>query len=680
MPRAPGQPTISATSPCGARTTPGLRGTTRKRSGWRPGTWTRSAIWKRRSGGCASRARRAGSRSPPGRGSPRPSRTGPRIRSPSRARERESPRLEEAPASSRSRRRSDGFRLWNPSGAPEGRRARRRPAMRAGIVTGRVRWIGALVTSVAMAAFPVVGACGTSPGGKVSIEASLDQSAVAPGGVATLTVQVRSAGLNLPDVTLPPLTADVERPNQPVRRTPVTAERAGTSQSFSMVNNAVERSATTVYRILPQSEGTIHIPPLRISVGKETAQSSPLTLTVSRTAASQSQAPSGAIGGPAKAPGGRPEVFVQATVDRSRVFWNQQLLLRLRLYSRVDILGDVDWKPPPTTGFWTEGLGPARHGRVTVVVDPLPPGTPAGFQGAVGDYRLALHVDSLTVRAGDPVTVRATIRGTGNIATVRDPEIRGRGATRQYVVGSSTKVDRSGYQLQGERETDVAFISEQPGAPTILPVAFVWFDPEGGRYRSQRSDSVRVAVLPGAGAPAQAGRLGQGIAAAALRRKPGPFGSLSPDPPPASVALLGLSALAYGGALAVAGSRRKRLRDPRMARLGVLESLLAQDLSKADSLAARNELARAAAIAEHALLRGLGIRYDVDLAGVARVERMETLRSRGADDAEISAVESLLDSLGAIAYAPPETRVQDARQAIRAVKERLERYHRELAS
>jgi len=618
--------------------------------------------------------------------------------------------------------------------------------MRAGIVTGSYRWIGVLLASVAMAAFPVAGACGTSPGGKLSIEASLDPSAVAPGGVATLTVQVRSAGLNLPDVTLPPLTVDVQRPNEPPRRTPVTAERAGTSQSFSMMNNAVERSATTVYRILPQSEGTIRIPALRISMGKETAQSSPLTLTVSRTAASQSQAPSGAIGGPAKAPGGKPEVFVQATVDRSRVFWNQQLLLRLRLYSRVDILGDVDWKPPPTTGFWTEGLGPPRRGRVlvhgvpyevmeiptalfptktgrltigaaqvrvrvarviqppdpwsmlavpevvpqdlalasdpvTVVVDPLPPGAPLGFQGAVGDYKMALHVDSLTVRAGDPVTVRATIRGTGNIATVRDPGIRARGATRQYVVGSSTKVDRSGDQLQGERETDVAFIADQPGALTVLPVAFAWFDPEGGRYRSQRSDSVRVTVLPGTGEPAQAGRAGQGIAAAAaLRRKPGPFGTLSPDPPPASVALLGLSALAYGGALAVAGARRKRLRDPRMARLGVLESLLTQDLSRADSLASRNEPARAAAIAEHALLRGSGIRYDVDLAGVARAERMETLRSRGADEAEVSGVESLLDSLGAIAYAPLETRVQDARQAIRAVRDRLERYRRELAS
>jgi hypothetical protein len=597
-----------------------------------------------------------------------------------------------------------------------------------------------------MAALPRIGACGTSPGGKLSIEASLDVSSVAPGAFATLTVQVRSAGLNLPEVRLPPLTVDVERPNQPIRRTPVITEHAGTSQSFSMVNNAVERSATTVYRILPQSEGTIHIPPLRVSVGKETAQSSPLTLIVSRTAVSPGKAPSGAITGPANAPSGRPEIFVQASVDRSRVFWNQQLLLRLRLYSRVDILGDVDWKPPPTTGFWTEGLGPARHGRVTVrgvpyevmeiptalfptktgtltigsaqvrvrvariiqppdpwsmlampevvpqdlaltsnpvtvVVDPLPPGAPSGFQGAVGDYRLALHVDSLTVRAGDPVTVRATIRGTGNIATVRDPEIRARGATRQYVVGSSTKVDRSGDRLQGERETDVAFIADQPGALTVLPVAFVWFDPEGGRYRSQRSESVRVTVLPGTGAPAQAGRVGPGSAAvAALRRKPGPFGALSPDPPAASVALLGLSAIAYAGALAVAGARRKRLRDPRVARLDVLESLLTQDLSRAGSLASRNEPARAAAIAEQALLRGVGIRYDVDLAGLARPERTKTLRSRGADEADVSAVESLLDSLGAIAYAPPETRVEDAREAIRAVRERIERYRRELLS
>ena len=211
--------------------------------------------------------------------------------------------------------------------------------------------VSALLALATLLALPRVGACGTSPGGKLSIDATLDVNTVAPGATATLTVQVRSSGLNLPDVTLPPLTVERVGPSKSVEHTPALVERAGTSQSFSMVNNAVERSSTTVYRILPRGEGTIHIPPIRITVGRETAQTSPLTLTVSRTAVSPGPGPGSAVTGPAKTPTGRPEVFVQGAVDRAHVFWNQQILLHLKLYSRVDILGDVDWKPPATAGF-----------------------------------------------------------------------------------------------------------------------------------------------------------------------------------------------------------------------------------------------------------------------------------------------------------------------------------------
>ncbi len=618
-------------------------------------------------------------------------------------------------------------------------------ARKAEIVTGRRFAIAAVwAAAAALLAFPRIGVGGSSPDGKLSINASLDVTSVAPGASATLTVEVRSMGLGLPDVTLPPLMVERERPNK-LDRVPVPTERAGTSQSFAMVNNAVERSSTTVYRIFPSSEGTIRIPPLRVGTGGETAESAPLTLTVSRTAVSPAPSRSRGINGTAKAPPGAPEVFVQAIVDRARVYWNQEIHLRLQLYSRVDILGDVDWKPPGTAGFWTESLGPPRRGRVrlhgtdyevmeipsalfptktgrltigpaqvrvrvarvvqppdpwsmlgmpdvvpqdlslssdpvTVVVDPLPPGAPAGFQGAVGDFRLTVHVDSLAARAGDPVTVRATIQGTGNIATLHDPEIHGRGVTRQYVVGSSTRIDRNGDHLQGERETDVALIADRPENLTILPVSFAWFDPEAARYRSQRSDSVRVAVLPSAGGTVSVGRQAPMATAAAPRTGRGPFGILDADPPPAAAALLGVSVLAFAGALAVAGARRKRLRDPRIARIEGLEGLLARELAGAESLAARGDPARAAAIAEHVLLLGAGIRHDSDLAGLSRAERIQTLRGKGAEEAEVSAVESLLDSLGAIAYAPPETRVADARQAVAAVKNRLETYRRELGS
>jgi len=601
-------------------------------------------------------------------------------------------------------------------------------------VTGRHALVAAALASaifVGTAVIPGSSWCGVSPSGRLSIEATLEPNHVAPGEEATLTVQVRSAGLNLPEVDVRPL------PN-------VAVQRAGTAQNFSMVQGRVERTSTTVYRLIPRTEGVVTVPSLRISVGGDRAETAPLTLTVSRAGASRAPAPRPLRGG-TPAPAGTPEVFVKASVDRSRVYWNQQLVLSLRLYSRVDIIGDVDWKAPSANGFWTEGLGPPRPRRVTlngveygmmevptalfptrtgaltigpaqmrfrvarviqppdpwsmlavpevvpqdmtltsdpitITVDPLPPRAPRGFQGAVGNFSLALRVDGPTARAGEPILARATIRGTGNISTIRDPEIRAAGAARQYVAGSSTRIDRSGDRLIGERETDVAFVADDPGVLVILPVRFAWFDPEAGRYRSQSSDSAKVQVVGGNLAESRAGRPSPGAPVpAAPRRTRGPYGSLTLDPPGGSTAVVGFSVLAYAAAVATARARRRRLRDPRFMRIQSLESLIARDLARAKALMAQKQPARAAALAENALRTGAGYRFDVDVAGLPRAELLSILRSRGAAETGIATLESLLGSLEGIAYAPPETRGADARQAIRAVAAELERYRRELA-
>ncbi len=572
---------------------------------------------------------------------------------------------------------------------------------------------------------------GASPSGKLSIDATVDRHEVAPEGVVTLTVIVRAAGLALPSVSLPQLTG-------------VTVNRDAEAQNFSMVNGRVERTSTTLYRLVPHRLGTtIQIPPLKVSAGGETAATSPITLTVTLTPApSASASPTPRSTG--RPTSGTPELFVKASVDRPRVFWNQQTVLRLKLYSRVDLVGDPDWRPPTMSGFWAEGLGPARKSRttlkgvtydvteiptavfptrtgtltigagevhcrvarvaeppdpwsmlavpevlaqevtlttgpITVVVDPLPSGAPAGFQGAVGDFQLALKVDGLTARAGEPIQARATIRGTGNISTVRDPEVHAEGAARQYVAGTSTRIDRSGDLLVGERQVITAFVPDQPGGLNIHPVTFAWFDPEAKRYRVQKSESVKVKILPG-GAHGEPGRVTSvGGAVAAPRRTKGPFGGLGLDPSSADVALLGLSALAYGAALVTAGARRRKLRDPRLVRFDSLKALVGRDLVRADTYASQGQTAKAAALAEHALAAGAGHRYDVDIAGLARAERIQALRSRGADDVETQGIEKLFDALGAIAYAPPETRRSDARQAIREVRSRLDRYREEVA-
>ena len=613
-------------------------------------------------------------------------------------------------------------------------------------MTGNSR-ISALAVSLALASQPiglavpraVFGA--SSPSGKISIDATLDRDTVAPGDVVTLTVIVRAAGLGLPTVSLPALPG-------------VTVDRAGEAQNFSMVNGRVERTSTAIYRLIPHNEGTLQIPPLRIAAGGEKVSTSAMTVTVTRKAGSAARrggfpappgtTPSAQVPSPGGASSGTPELFVKSTVDHPRVFWNQQLVVRLTLYSRVDIIGDPDVSAPSTAGFWTEGLGPPRVGRatrngaeytvmeiptalfptrtgtltigsarircrvarvtqppdpwsmlavpdvfsqdvtlasdpITIVVDPLPRGAPQGFQGAVGDFHLEFRVDGSTVRAGEPIVARAAIRGTGNISAVRDPEIHARGAARQYVAGSSTRIDRNGDKLIGEREIDVAFVADQPGILEITPVRFAWFDPEAKRYRVQTSEGVKVKVLPGNIAVLSPGRIQTPLpAAAALRQTPGPFGALTLDPPSESTAILGFSVLAYGAAIVTGSARRRRFRDPRFVRLRAIQEILDRDLARAQALASGNQSAKAAALAEQALRAGMGLRYDADVAGLARGERGHALKARGANAAEIAALESLFDSLAAIAYAPPETRSSDAKQAIVEVRRMLERYRREL--
>jgi hypothetical protein len=597
-----------------------------------------------------------------------------------------------------------------------------------GTVTGKA---AIALMALTLATLPGAARAGTSPSGNLSIEARLDPDRVAPGEAATLTVQISSAGLNLPSVAVPSLRGAL-------------VEAAGSEQGLSIVNGRATRTATTVYRIIPKSEGTIPIPPFSIGAGNERAQSDPLTLTVTHNAGQST--PPGVQGNlpPGSAPTGTPEIFVKAIVDRPRAYWNEQVTLRLRLYSRVDVLGDVDWKPPSANGFWTESLGPPRQGRVrlngaeyavmeiptalfptrtgsltigpatircrvarviqppdpwsmlampdvvpqdvslrsnpvTITVDPLPSGAPAGFQGAVGAFHLAFHVDGLVAHTGEPVTARATIAGTGNVPSIRDPEIHARGASREYVVSTSSKLDRANDKLSGEREHDVAFVSDAPGTLEILPVTFVWFDPEARSYRWQSSEAVTVRVVPdstgGAGpAPAVPG----GLAIAAPRQTSGPRGSLTLDPTPASLALFGGSVLLFGAALLAGRDRRRRERDPRWMRLRALTPLLDRDLALAESRAKTGEPAAAAALAAETLRKGTGLRHDVEMGGLARADRERELAARGAPPAQIAELETLFDALAAIAYAPPETRRADAKQAIAGVRRTLERYRKEL--
>ena len=60
---------------------------------------------------------------------------------------------------------------------------------------------------------------------------------------------------------------------------------------------------------------------------------------------------------------------------------------------------------------------------VTITVLPLPDGKPASFSGGVGQMRLNINIDKTEVKANEPVILKATVSGNGNMRFVDAPRI-----------------------------------------------------------------------------------------------------------------------------------------------------------------------------------------------------------------------------------------------------------------
>jgi hypothetical protein len=134
---------------------------------------------------------------------------------------------------------------------------------------------------------------------------------------------------------------------------------------------------------------------------------------------------------------------------------------------------------------------------------PLPPGAPNGFQGNVGEYTLSTQLDKQSVQAGDALTYKVTITGTGlpkNLLAPTLPDIPGL-EIFDPEVSSNTQVTegkQSAYIITSKTFSYV-LIPSQEGQYTIPHLEFPYFDPKQNDYKTLRSDSYTVNVTPGKG-------------------------------------------------------------------------------------------------------------------------------------------------------------------------------------
>jgi hypothetical protein len=141
----------------------------------------------------------------------------------------------------------------------------------------------------------------------------------------------------------------------------------------------------------------------------------------------------------------------------------------------------------------------AKSNTLKIDVLPLPDvNEPKSFKGAVGDYSFNASIDKNSVKVNEPLTLKLTVSGTGNISLLDLPEVNLPGGFEKYEPKTSDKVNH-GARISGQKVVEYLIVPRAEGKKEIPPVEFSYFNPADRRYTTITSKPFSVNVEKGEG-------------------------------------------------------------------------------------------------------------------------------------------------------------------------------------
>lgn len=136
--------------------------------------------------------------------------------------------------------------------------------------------------------------------------------------------------------------------------------------------------------------------------------------------------------------------------------------------------------------------------KVLINVQPLP-AKPAGFSGAVGEFKLASSINATDVKTNDAVTIKLTLSGIGNMKLIGTPEVKFPQDFEIYdpKVTDDYKLTNSG--LTGTKTFEYLAIPRHAGNFTIPAVEFTYFDLKSNNYKTLKTEDYNLKVAKGQG-------------------------------------------------------------------------------------------------------------------------------------------------------------------------------------
>ena len=413
-------------------------------------------------------------------------------------------------------------------------------------------------------------------------------------------------------------------------------------------------------------------------------------------------------------PGSR-DLLLRASVDNDRPFVGQQVTYSLYLLARINVSGIDKLQLPRLDGFWTEEIeapqqlvGEARiidgvpyrsfllrkralfalrpghvviepaevevltgfgmlfsrgsskrqSQEVTLDVQPLPPGKPAGFDpGNVGQWNLTATVDPVSVAVGQPVTLKLVAVGRGNVRDLRLPKLPAIQGLRAYDATTTDKEAIEKGQVTGTRTVEQLLVPERTGVVEVPALAMDIFDPGQRQYRTLRTDPVSVRVSPAvAGAVAAESSAQNLLAAGGVRpirlRMSGATRGAPPWSRPWFWPILALPPFGLALLLGVGKARRLFQVDPQQKRFKLARSAAAKRLRGAQALLQKGEAPAFYAEVARAITGYLADKQGVMAAGLTREELAQALSARGHSDDVVGRLVRVLDDCDRARFAP----------------------------
>ena len=135
---------------------------------------------------------------------------------------------------------------------------------------------------------------------------------------------------------------------------------------------------------------------------------------------------------------------------------------------------------------------------VNIEVDPLPT-RPTGFSGGVGKFSMKTEIDKTELKTNDPLTIRVTITGTGNMKLMKAPEVKFTKDFDTYDVKVTDKTKLTTSGLEGSMIYEYLAVPRHLGKYHVPPVEFTYFDTKEKQYKTLTSEAYDLAVAKGDG-------------------------------------------------------------------------------------------------------------------------------------------------------------------------------------